>query len=154
MRYTWPGTGMPWRKGPKGLGETDRRATDGGSSATYGSLIPTRKGALNGMLGRAWREYLLPLFSYGAYPFVTFMKHDESIPDEDVTPEYLVDNLWIVGSPETVSRKLRELFETVGGFGTLLWLTFDHSERRAEYEKSMRLLSEEVMPSLADLTVE
>ena len=51
-------------------------------------------------------------------------------------------------------RKLRELFETVGGFGTLLWLTFDHSERRAEYEKSMRLLSEEVMPSLADLTVE
>lgn len=113
-----------------------------------------RKGALNGMLGRAWREYLLPLFSYGAYPFVTFMKHDESIPDEDVTPEYLVDNLWIVGSPETVSRKLRELFETVGGFGTLLWLTFDHSERRAEYEKSMRLLSEEVMPSLADLTVE
>ena len=89
-----------------------------------------REGALNGMLGRAWREYLLPLFSYGAYPFVKFMKHDESMPDEDVTPEYLVDNLWIVGSPETVARKLRELYKTVGGFGTLLWLTFDHSEHR------------------------
>ena len=82
------------------------------------------------------------------------MKHDESMPDEDVTPDYLVDNLWIVGSPETVAGKLRELYKTVGGFGTLLWLTFDHSERRAEYEKSMRLLSEEVMPSLADLTVD
>ena len=49
------------------------------------------------MLGRAWREYLHPLFSYGAYPFVSYMKHDESIPDDDVTLEYMLDNLWIVG---------------------------------------------------------
>ena len=40
----------------------------------------------------------------------------------------------------------------VGGFGTLLWLTFDHSEDREAYEKSVRLLSQEVMPRLADLT--
>jgi alkanesulfonate monooxygenase SsuD/methylene tetrahydromethanopterin reductase-like flavin-dependent oxidoreductase (luciferase family) len=111
-----------------------------------------RDGALNGMLGRAWREYLHPLFSFGAYPFLRFMKHDESIPDEDVTLEYMADHLWLVGSPNTVANKLRDLYEMVGGFGTLLWLTFDHSENRPAYEKSMRLLAEEVMPQVADLT--
>ena len=111
-----------------------------------------RQGALNGMLGRAWEEYLLPLFSYGPYPFVKFMKHDDSIPDEAVTPEYMVDNLWLVGSPDTVAAKLRSLYETVGGFGTLLWLTFDHSENRKAYEKCARLLAEKVMPQLVDVT--
>ncbi len=28
-----------------------------------------REGALNGMLGRAWKEYLLPLFNYGPYQY-------------------------------------------------------------------------------------
>ena len=79
------------------------------------------------------------------------MKHDESISDDDVTLDYMLDNLWIVGSPETVERKLRDLYDTVGGFGTLLWLTFDHSEDREAYEKSVRLLSQEVMPRLGDL---
>ena len=82
------------------------------------------------------------------------MKHSEDIPNEDVTLEYLVDNLWIVGSPDTVARKLRDMYEMVGGFGTLLWLTFDHSEDREAYEKAMTLMATEVMPQLADLTGE
>ena len=65
-----------------------------------------------------------------------------------------MDNLWIVGSPDTVARKLRDAYEMVGGFGTLLWLTFDHSENRESYEKAMRLMATEVMPQLADLTGE
>ena len=110
------------------------------------------KGALGGMLGRAWREYLRPLFAYGPYPFVRSMKHDESIPDEDVTVEYMAEHLWLVGSPDTVANKIRDLYEMVGGFGTLLWLTFDHTDDRPGYEKSVRLMAEEVMPQLADLT--
>ena len=82
------------------------------------------------------------------------MKHSEDIPNEDVDIEYLVDNLWIVGSPDTVARKLRDMYEMVGGFGTLLWLTFDHSEDRESYEKAMTLMATEVMPQLADLTGE
>ena len=80
------------------------------------------------------------------------MKHDESIPDEDVTIDYMLDHLWIVGSPDTVVDKLRTLYDTVGGFGHLIWLTFDHSEDNEAYETSMRLLAEEVMPRLSDLT--
>ena len=111
-----------------------------------------REEALNGMLGRAWREYLLPLFSFGPYPFTRAMKHDESIPDEAVTVEYLADHMWLVGSPDTVARQLRDLYEMSGGFGTLLWLMFDYSEQRAGWEKSMRLFAEEVMPQVAELT--
>ena len=73
-----------------------------------------REEALNGMLGRAWREYLLPLFSFGPYPFTRAMKHDESIPDEAVTVEYLADHMWLVGSPDTVARQLRDLYEMSG----------------------------------------
>ena len=40
----------------------------------------------------------------------------------------------------------------VGGFGTLLWLTFDHSENRESYVKAMTLMANEVMPQLQDLT--
>ena len=82
------------------------------------------------------------------------MKHDESLPDEAVTPEYLVDHLWLVGSPDTVVRKIRELNESVGGFGTLLWLMYDYSEQNADWNESMRLMAEEVMPQVADLTGE
>ena len=111
-----------------------------------------REGALNGMTGRAWRDYLRPLFSFGTYPFISVMKSDESMSDDDVTVEWMCDNMWLVGSPDTVARKIRDLYEMVGGFGTLLWLTFDHTENRAGYEKSVRLMAEEVMPQLTDLT--
>ena len=37
-----------------------------------------------------------------------FLKHDPAVADEDVDVDYLVDNLWLVGSPETVTEKLLE----------------------------------------------
>ena len=40
--------------------------------------------------------------------------------ESDVTLEYLCDNVWIVGSPETVAHKIDDLYAAVGGFGTLL----------------------------------
>ena len=110
-----------------------------------------RETALNGMLGRVWTEYLRPLFSFGPYPFIASMKHDDSIPDDEVTVEYMADHLWLVGSPDTVVEKLRALNEMVGGFGTLLWLMYDYSEQDEGWRKSMRLMTEKVMPQVADL---
>src|SRR5258706_436368 len=51
-----------------------------------------RRHAIDGMLGRAYREYLLPLF--GGFGFLPLFKHDPAVPDSDVTPEYLVDHGW------------------------------------------------------------
>jgi len=106
------------------------------------------KGCVQSGMGRMMREYLLPLFH--EFGFTKYLKHDESIPDKDVTPEYLAHNGWLVGSPQTVTRKLHEMNEEVGGFGTLLHFGFDYADNPEPWFKSMRLMAEEVMPHFQD----
>ena len=69
----------------------------------------------------------------------------------DVTPEYLCDHSWLVGSPSTVAQKLGEMYENCGGFGGLLILTFDHSEQNEAWSTSQGLFMEQVMPKVASL---
>ena len=106
------------------------------------------KGCVRGAMGRMMSEYLLPLFAN--FGFTKYLKHDESVPDADVTPEYLVDHGWLVGSPKTVTRKLGEMNEELGGFGTVLLFAFDYADDPAPWFKSMRLLAEEVLPHFQD----
>ena len=105
--------------------------------------------AVNGMLGRVWRDYLLPLFA--EFDLTHVIKHDSSVLDKDVTPEYMAEHVWLIGSPDTVEKKLLELYEMCGGFGTLLALIYDNMENQAGWEKSMRLFAREVMPRLANV---
>jgi alkanesulfonate monooxygenase SsuD/methylene tetrahydromethanopterin reductase-like flavin-dependent oxidoreductase (luciferase family) len=104
--------------------------------------------ALKGAMARMMSQYLLPLFS--DFQFLKYLKHDQSIPDSDVTPEYLVDHGWLVGSVKTVTRKLGEMYEETGGFGTLLLFVFDYAEDPEPWFKSMRLLAHEVLPHFQD----
>ena len=108
-----------------------------------------RDQAVNGMIGRVWNDYLLGLF--GAFDLMSVFKHDPEVPDAAVDVEYLADHMWLIGSPETVEKKLRKLYSDVGGFGVLLVLTYDHWQNQQGWEKSTRLLAQEVMPRLADL---
>jgi alkanesulfonate monooxygenase SsuD/methylene tetrahydromethanopterin reductase-like flavin-dependent oxidoreductase (luciferase family) len=109
-----------------------------------------RREALEGPLGRDFREYFLRnMGSGGRYSLI---KDDESLPDEAVTPEYLLDHHWIVGDPDEVARKVRALYDLVGGFGTLLVIAHDWPDP-AVWDCSMTLLAEEVAPRLADLDV-
>ncbi len=78
-------------------------------------------------------------------------KTDKGMSDAQVTPEYMMDNLWIVGSPDDAVQKIRELYEYVGGFGVLLVMGHEWKPRD-KWVKSMKLLVEEVMPRLRDLT--
>jgi len=73
------------------------------------------------------------------------------MPDEDITSEWMIDNTWLVGSPQEVASKIRAIYEKVGGFGVLLTMAHEW-EPRTEWERSNRLLAEEVMPMLSDLT--
>jgi alkanesulfonate monooxygenase SsuD/methylene tetrahydromethanopterin reductase-like flavin-dependent oxidoreductase (luciferase family) len=57
----------------------------------------------------------------------------------------------MVGSPETVARKIRDLYEAVGGFGGLLIGATDWSDKTI-WDRSMRLFTTDVMPRIADLT--
>ena len=111
-----------------------------------------RELAVNGMTGRVYRDYLLKLFR--DLNFLGNIKHDPQVPDEDVTVEYMADHVWMIGSPETVAGNLRKLYNDVGGFGGILVLTYDHSENMVPWEKSTRLLKQQVMPMVADLTGE
>ena len=108
------------------------------------------KGCVQSGMGRMMREYLLPLFH--EFGFTKYLKDDESIADGDVTPEYLAHHGWLVGSPRTVTRKLGEMYDEVGGFGTLLHFGFDYADNPAPWFKSMRLMAEEVMPHFQDRT--
>jgi alkanesulfonate monooxygenase SsuD/methylene tetrahydromethanopterin reductase-like flavin-dependent oxidoreductase (luciferase family) len=99
--------------------------------------------------GKMYREYFLPLLRGSGR--LEFLKHDSSVADSDVTPEYCARHNWLVGSPATVVAKLEELYEAVGGFGSLLVFGFDYLENSAEWRNSLRLLAEEVAPRVSHL---
>jgi len=101
--------------------------------------------ALGGMMGRCWREFLLPL--YLRLGLGSLLKGDRSMADEDVDLEYVADNLWLVGSPDTVARGIRELQEHTGGFGYLLITSYDAVDERQSWERSLQLLIDEVLPA-------
>jgi alkanesulfonate monooxygenase SsuD/methylene tetrahydromethanopterin reductase-like flavin-dependent oxidoreductase (luciferase family) len=108
-----------------------------------------RSEAIEGPIGRDYRDYFIPLLKLSRG--VGGLKVDPAIRDEDLTLEYLCDNVWVVGSPETVTRKLRDLYAQVGGFGSVLPVAHDWPDP-AVWDRSMTLLATEVMPRLQDLT--
>jgi alkanesulfonate monooxygenase SsuD/methylene tetrahydromethanopterin reductase-like flavin-dependent oxidoreductase (luciferase family) len=108
-----------------------------------------RAEALAGTQARVFRDYFFPLVrSVGQ---MSLFKLDPSMPDDDVTAEWLIDNVWIVGGPDEVARRLRELHQDVGGFGGVLQLVYDWGEEQAKNFHSMELLAHDVLPQLADL---
>ena len=104
-----------------------------------------RKEAIEGTLGRDFRDYWFKLFSPGHF------KPSQDIDDADMTLEHLLDTLWIVGSPDHVANRLRELYDEVGGFGVLLAMGHEWDPKE-QWLNSMTLLKNEVMPQLTDLT--
>ncbi len=107
-----------------------------------------RKEALEGVLRRDFEQYFRQLLTKTNQ--MSLMKTDPDMPDSDVTAEYLIDNIWIVGSPDDVADKLRQLYKDVGGFGVLLAMGHEWHPRE-RWLNSMTMLIKEVMPRLADL---
>ena len=106
-----------------------------------------RRHVMEGVLKRDYEKYWFNLLDSKEN-----MKGDIDIPDSDVDAEYLMDNLWIVGSPEDAERQLRDLYGDVGGFGVLLAMGHEWQPRE-QWVNSMTLLAKEVMPRLDDLTI-
>ena len=74
-----------------------------------------------------------------------------SMPDEAVTVDYLMENVWIVGDPSECAEKIHQLHDESGGFGTLLSITTDSDDAAWDHD-SLRLLMEKVAPRVAHLT--
>ena len=107
-----------------------------------------REEAIAGTLGRDYEDFFLALFR--AMGALDLLKADPDMSDAEVTLEYLADNIWVVGGPDEVAEKLRELHDDVGGFGVLLAMGHEWQPRE-QWTRSMTLLAEEVMPQLSDL---
>ena len=112
-----------------------------------------RELAINGIMGRCWREFLLPIYlGLGLGPF---LKTDPSMSDDEIDVEYLADNLWFVGSAQTVARKVMKLQDATGGFGVLVMVSYDARDELPAWERSERMLVEDVLPRCNEhLTVE
>src|SRR5262249_20581374 len=121
-------------------------SVDSGDGRVRGPAQDSRPGK---WVGRQMREYFLPLLvSFG---FTEFLKHDPTVPDSDVTPEYCAKHNWLVGSPATVAEKLERIYHEVGGFGTLLVFCFDYVDKPEVWRHSLELLAKEVLPRVKPL---
>jgi alkanesulfonate monooxygenase SsuD/methylene tetrahydromethanopterin reductase-like flavin-dependent oxidoreductase (luciferase family) len=78
------------------------------------------------------------------------LKIDPEMPDEHLTVDYFMKNIWIVGSPDTVSEKLIQLYKEVGGWGTTLQIQYDWAPMSV-WRRNMQLLMDEVHPNVRDL---
>ena len=100
------------------------------------------------VLGRNYLEHQHPNRRGTAQMAST--KLDPAMPDEAVTVDYLMDNLWIVGDAAECVDKIHQLYEESGGFGGLLSITTDSDDAGWDHE-SLRLLMEHVAPRVAHL---
>jgi len=110
-----------------------------------------RREAIEGAPGRDFGRYFIPMMKKTGR--IAGLKVDPAMPDSDIDLDYLADNIWIVGDPDEVARQIRAIYDEVGGFGAVLALAADWGDE-AVWDRSMRLLAQEVMPKLADLTGE
>ncbi len=108
-----------------------------------------RREAREGVLARDWDNYFHHILSRDEMIGIT--KVDPDMPDEEVTVDYLIDNVWVIGSPDEVAARLNQLYEDVGGFGVLLAMAHEWQPLEA-WQRSMRLLKDEVLPQLPTST--
>lgn len=103
-----------------------------------------REDVIGGTLARDFRDYffkIVPLIRNN----LDLFKIDKSLSDAEVTMDYMIENMWLVGSPEEVARKIIELHEFVGGFGVLLVMGHEWKPL-GKWQRSMKLLKNEVVP--------
>ncbi len=99
-------------------------------------------------LSRLWEEYMIPVFKkLGLTGFLT----GGAIPDDELTVDWLFENFFIIGSPDTVATGIRALYERTGGFGTIISTVQDYRHAQDAYRHHLELLANEVRPLLADL---
>ncbi len=66
-------------------------------------------------------------------------------PDEEITLDYVLDNLCITGTVAKVVDEILELREVTGDFGELVYASMDWVDPVLA-KRSMQLMAEEVMP--------
>ena len=117
-----------------------------------------RRLAVDGAAGQAWNEHILPAFkavrarTQGGTPYALGeLLLEPGMDISELTVDWLADNFWLVGSPDTVVEKVTRLNAELGGFGTVVSLTFDYGDDPEPYRRHFELLGREVAPRVAHL---
>jgi 3,6-diketocamphane 1,6-monooxygenase len=103
-----------------------------------------RRLAVDGALGHAWAEYLLP--TYKRFGILKGLLHDPGMNPDEIDLDYLAEHVWMVGSVDTVVEKFQRWFDELGGFGTIIQYSHDYADDPEPWVRSMNLLAQEVAP--------
>lgn len=114
-----------------------------------------RRAVVKGFMSRYWNDYAVRSYFAQKPELLNMFRKPGDSPTTPVTPEYLIDSgIWLVGDPSSIAEQIREQFRVSGGFGTLLQIGMDYADEPEGWLRSMQLLTQEVMPKLADLVIE
>lgn len=105
-----------------------------------------RELARNNSLGKCLR-YILDLTQATAPTGITMWKRDERQTDAECSLDYFLDEVVIAGDPDEVTRKLVQLRQEIGPFGSLILTAHDWDDR-SHWNRSLELFANHVMPRL------
>ncbi|QWT16624.1 LLM class flavin-dependent oxidoreductase [Sphingobium xenophagum] len=107
-----------------------------------------RRRALASGLADTWREYLIPI--YKKFNLLQGIIDDSGtdIHPNDVDENFLVEHVWVCGSPETAIAKLDRMAEQVGPWGMIVVNSHDNIDNPEPYFESLRRLAAEVAPKV------
>ena len=108
---------------------------------------------MTGPPANTFSRYFIPLLGEGQRG-LDGIKTSPDLPNSALTPEYMLENFWIVGDPDDCARQIRQLSNDTGGFGTLLVLCHDWGADRSKGLRSLELLAKETLPQLDDLNAD
>ncbi len=98
----------------------------------------------NGAMGTLWGQVQHPDLQggWGLGPLLTGGLIDE----DDLDLDWMIENFFIIGSPDTVAARIEELYNAVGGFGTLVSFVHEYTDNPEPYRRSFELLGAKVAP--------
>ncbi len=111
-----------------------------------------RQDAIDGPLSGVFADYFRPIVGLISKKGDDQFKLDLEMPDEAITSEYMIDEFWIVGNPDDCVKKIRKLYQDVGGFGVLLTACLDWGTDSDKWFRSLELMAKDVLPAIQDLT--
>ncbi len=105
-----------------------------------------KKQVMEGPIGYCFNRYLIPIWR--RFGMMDGFAKDAGIDPDKADLEFLVDYVFVVGSPDTVVEKINKLFHACGGWGTLQVEAHDYSDDPAPWFYSLELIAKEVAPRI------
>lgn len=105
-----------------------------------------KKLVMEGPIGYCFNRYLIPIWR--RFGMIDGFAKDKGIDPAKADLEFLVDHVFVVGSPDTVVDKLNTLFHACGGWGTLQIESHDYYDDPAPWYYSLELAAKEVAPRI------